>query len=338
MSQPMLCGVLTLTPTHCGTGQASGAVDLPIAREAHTRLPVLPASTLKGVVRDWFGQPADGTDAYKAVKTLFGPRPLKRKTGTSKKTEADEDEAKTDDQKMDDQKTDDQKTEKTVNLQAGDVVFLEGMLLAFPVRSLTGVYRMVTSPMLIQRLRRLMLALGTRLPSTFTCPVPGEGSALLPSKQSGPISLEDRVFSSARCSASDQVDTLAKWLGRFVSREVGDSDRAALAERLVVVPDETLQDLALRGTQVSARIVLNHKHKTSDNLWYEETLPPDTLFAVVMADRPGTKRGPTDKLREALPRHAKVKKNQRYGQLGGNVTVGQGLVRWTLDVDVEVKQ
>ena len=120
-----------------------------------------------------------------------------------------------------------------------------------------------------------------------------------------------------------------------MSHDERDPDRAALTQRLVVVPDEVLQDLARRGTAVTARIVLNRENKTSDNLWYEETLPPDTLFAVVMADRPGAKGDPAQRLKTALGELKGSDGFQRYGQLGGNVTVGQGLVRWTIGVGVE---
>lgn len=43
----------TLTPLHCGTGQISASViDLPVAREKATNFPVIPATSLKGVLRD----------------------------------------------------------------------------------------------------------------------------------------------------------------------------------------------------------------------------------------------------------------------------------------------
>lgn len=41
-----------LTPVHSGTGQAVAVIDLPIAREKATGFPVIPASSLKGVLRD----------------------------------------------------------------------------------------------------------------------------------------------------------------------------------------------------------------------------------------------------------------------------------------------
>jgi CRISPR-associated protein Cmr4 len=42
----------TLTPLHSGTGQTAAVIDLPIAREKTTGWPVVPASSLKGVVRN----------------------------------------------------------------------------------------------------------------------------------------------------------------------------------------------------------------------------------------------------------------------------------------------
>lgn len=41
-----------LSPLHAGTGQGSGVIDLPIAREKATNLPYVPGSSLKGVLRD----------------------------------------------------------------------------------------------------------------------------------------------------------------------------------------------------------------------------------------------------------------------------------------------
>lgn len=45
-------GLYTETPLHCGAESTAGYVDLPIQRERHSRYPVIPGSTLKGVLRD----------------------------------------------------------------------------------------------------------------------------------------------------------------------------------------------------------------------------------------------------------------------------------------------
>lgn len=314
----LVTGIYTLTPTHCGTGQAAGAVDLPIAREAHTGLPLIPASSLKGIARDdWFRLPGDREDWTKAhsetyeqvVKPLFGPLPPRRRKG-----ESDDDQTRR--QKQGER-------EASEDLAAGDLVFIDALLLAFPVRSLTGGFRLATSPLLLHRLRRVVRALDAEAHGSLECPVPGEGEALLPRGQSGPLSLEDLVFARDRCKESQAVNTLGEALGRLVAEDSQDPDRVALPERLVVLPDAVLQDLTRRGTTVSARIKLL-PNKTSENLWYEESLPPDCLFAAVIAARPGATASPIGSISHERLGH------QRYTQIGGNATVGHGQCRWVL--------
>jgi CRISPR-associated protein Cmr4 len=45
-------GLYTETPLHCGAEGGTGYVDLPIQRERHTQYPVIPGSTIKGVLKD----------------------------------------------------------------------------------------------------------------------------------------------------------------------------------------------------------------------------------------------------------------------------------------------
>ena len=54
-----------VTPLHAGTGHAVGAIDLPIARERPTGIPLLPGSSLKGALR------ARSEGEHKLA--LFGP-------------------------------------------------------------------------------------------------------------------------------------------------------------------------------------------------------------------------------------------------------------------------
>lgn len=44
--------IFTRTPLHIGAGSSVGAIDLPIIRERHTGFPVIPGSSIKGVLRD----------------------------------------------------------------------------------------------------------------------------------------------------------------------------------------------------------------------------------------------------------------------------------------------
>jgi CRISPR-associated protein Cmr4 len=57
-----------LTPLHVGVGQAAAIVDLPVARETATGWPVVPGSSLKGVLRDQY----EGARSAEEADELFG--------------------------------------------------------------------------------------------------------------------------------------------------------------------------------------------------------------------------------------------------------------------------
>lgn len=52
LSEIGVLGLYTETTLHCGAEGGTGYVDLPVQRERHTQYPVIPGSTLKGVLRD----------------------------------------------------------------------------------------------------------------------------------------------------------------------------------------------------------------------------------------------------------------------------------------------
>ena len=82
MNQKLLC-LFTRTPLHVGAGSSVGAIDQPIQRERHTGFPIIPGSSVKGVLRDHlkrlgegtlndlFGQGGDG-EKFSAGKVSFG--------------------------------------------------------------------------------------------------------------------------------------------------------------------------------------------------------------------------------------------------------------------------
>ncbi|MBR4663760.1 MAG: type III-B CRISPR module RAMP protein Cmr4 [Lentisphaeria bacterium] len=53
-----LMTIFARTPISVGAGSSVGAIDLPVMRERHTRIPIIPGSSVKGVLRDlWNGDP-----------------------------------------------------------------------------------------------------------------------------------------------------------------------------------------------------------------------------------------------------------------------------------------
>jgi len=65
--QPILYHLHALSPLHCGIGQAADVVDLPIARSRATKLPIVPNSSLRGVLRQSISD-----DDPDFAKNLFG--------------------------------------------------------------------------------------------------------------------------------------------------------------------------------------------------------------------------------------------------------------------------
>ena len=61
-----------LTALHAGTGQGVGVVDLPIAREKSTGLPIVPGSGIKGVLREELNPSNAGKDDLQPCEDEHG--------------------------------------------------------------------------------------------------------------------------------------------------------------------------------------------------------------------------------------------------------------------------
>ena len=110
-----LMTIFTRTPLHVGCGSSVGAVDQPVARERHTRFPIIPGSAIKGVLADLWTENNKRTEKG---KLYFG-----------------EDDCKAD-------------------AKSGTMAFGEARILAFPVRSAKGCFAFVTSPLCLERYKR----------------------------------------------------------------------------------------------------------------------------------------------------------------------------------------
>lgn len=83
MTNSRILYIFTRTPLHVGAGSSVGAIDQPIIRERHTGFPIIPGSSIKGVLRDHlksavgegldelFGKGEDG-ESFAAGKISFG--------------------------------------------------------------------------------------------------------------------------------------------------------------------------------------------------------------------------------------------------------------------------
>lgn len=194
---------------------------------------------------------------------------------------------------------------------AGVVAVTDARLLLLPARSLTGHYKWVTCPYLLERYQRDRELAG--LPCDFRIPEPKEEQAVIHSgtRNGGQDSLflEELVFNVAQQDLSGLIDNFA---GLVKHQAV----QNRLPGQLAVISNDEFAYFARYGLQVNARNVLDNETKTSKNLWYEETIPPDSLFYALLIPRPGAG--------EALAELRQLFGKQPFLQVGGNETVGQG--------------
>ncbi|RMG39815.1 MAG: type III-B CRISPR module RAMP protein Cmr4 [Planctomycetota bacterium] len=277
------------TPVHPGSGTAIDVVDLPVQRERHTHWPLIPGTSLKGILRDAC-RPARGEDGNgKKWLAVFGPE------------------------------------QSNAEKHAGALTITDARLLAFPVRSLRGVFAWATCPSVLHRLARDLRMVGAadgRLEDALKSLDP---NAVLCAKDS-PLLVDgnDIVLEEYDFSRNGDCESIREWLAQNAVPRDGFTD-VELARRLVVLPDDTFTHFAQHATEVVARIGLDYERKTVKQgaLFYQEFLPTETiLYSVVLANRSRSK--------DCSLSAAEVLEFVEQGlppviQVGGDETTGKGL-------------
>lgn len=195
--------------------------------------------------------------------------------------------------------------------QAGRLLVSDARLLLLPVRSLSGAYRWVTSPLLLERYRRDIARCGfsATVPAVVIPETGGIAGALAPGGR-GNLYLEEREFAvGGECPPA-----VHEAVGSLIRHA---ETRKRLASQTVIIRDDEFAWFCRYAVPIQARNVLEDGTKRSKNLWYEESLPPDTLlYALSMARDEDTQAALAALFPETDP----------YLQVGGNETVGHGWV------------
>lgn len=187
---------------------------------------------------------------------------------------------------------------------AGDLMVSDARLLLLPVRSLTTSYRWATCPHLIERYRRDLRRVGLKpLPEV---PDVELGSAM--AAGDGELFLEERQFKLVGGPAEGTATAIEPLL-------LHEETRKRLGGQIAVLHDDDFAWFARYGLAIQARNKLKDGSKTSENLWYEETLPPETVMYSLIVGRRDDAIGSLDSL---------FPETDRYLQVGGNETVGHG--------------
>jgi len=285
-----MLGLLAETSLHAGAGQMAGVVDLPIQREAHTGWPVVYGSAVKGALR----ARAEDIALPAPERTLiFGPET----------TNAHE--------------------------HAGALLVSDARLLLLPVRSLTSHFKWVTCPALLKRFLADANRLGAPAFAAEAIPTLAEAgvdTAWLPtSMRQAALYLEEFRFEPSTSDLDAIITALAELMGRPDAAE-------ALRQQLVIVHDDRFRHLAEFAIPVNAHVCIDNASKTVNPgaLWYEESLPPDTLLYCGLHAQNARAENSEMSAAQVLEQTTRKLFEQPYLQLGGNETVGMGWCKVTI--------
>ena len=285
-----------ITPLHVGTGRGVGFIDLPIIREKVTSWPLVPGSAVKGVMRDYFDQKknekkGEEIKAFeKLINAAFG-------------------------------KPDDD----SGNANSGNLVFTDARIVCLPVRSLYGTFAYVTSRLVLERLKRDLIAAGYK--DVPEAPEAGETEAL--HAPGSKLAADNKVFfEDLDFTARPDNDRTQKW-AEMLAGAIFSSDirwQSIFKERFAVVSDNSFNFLSETGTEVAAHIRIEDEKKivAKGALWYEEALPVETIMAgIAWCDRVYGGNGINqEKILSTFCGDSALEL-----QIGGKATVGKGRVR-----------
>lgn len=283
----MIMTLFARTPVHVGAGNSVGAVDSPIQRERHTRIPIIPGSSLKGVLADLWNGDYEKNEKGKLVRKeesdsawLFG-------------------------------------NESDKNAASGALLIGEARVLAFPVRSAKGMFAWITCPLVLRRFQRETNA-------TFVVPdVSGENALAFDAvklKDSDSVVLEEYVFSVKNAPDAAIVAALKGLIPN-------DSVWAGIKEQLVIVSDEIFQHFCEHACEVVTRIKVDDETGTVANgaLFNQEQVPSETLFYTVILAQGEKKKGGGSRDSDVALAALKTKvEKQQWIQVGGDATIGLG--------------
>jgi len=199
---------------------------------------------------------------------------------------------------------------------AGALIVSDARLLLLPVRSMTTHFRWVTCPYVLERYLFDRNMLGDK--KSVELPRPADNEAVT-AEGDGTIFLEEFQFDQKAKNLDMLIDVLD---------EVMEGDqKEALKKQLVIVSDDMFAHLSRYATPVNAHIAIENSTKTVKDgaLWYEESLPPETILYSLLIANASRKDGDAETqaniIRKNIMEH--LKEND-YLQIGGNETVGMG--------------
>lgn len=305
--QTSILSIFTRSPLHVGAGASVGTVDQPVIRERATGYPVIPGSSLKGVLADLFMK--EGTDVRKDDRkdngTVTGYNYIRIKGGDAWKLFGDN-------------------SNKNGEAFAGALLVGEAKLLAFPVRSARGCFAWITSPLALRRFAR-------DNKRAFAVPDVQQGHAVATGQSE--VVIGNHVVLEEFSLEVGKEDISPDILEAFKSLS-DDITWKSVGKRLVILSEDEFSYFVRNNCEIAQHNRIDDGKGVVDEgaLFNQENVPSETLFyAVINASDPR----PTDSesadakppLEPPLAVLARKLSSDDVGnllQIGADITTGLG--------------
>lgn len=302
-------GLLTFyaeTSLHMGSGTSLSYVDLPIQREKHTEFPIMQASGIKGVIREFAER--QWKDDKTKVEVIFGPK------------EGDK--------------------------FASCIVFTDAKILLFPVRSVSGIFAWVSCPFVLKRFKRDLESAGIKFEDNnkqINIPELSDeekvneekiiitNDSILKVQNTNQVMLEEFVFNIEDNGKNTQANQIANKIKNFLPQN---SALQALINdfpnRFAIVADNVFKDFVKLAIEIQTRIKIDQTTGTVKEgaLFTEELVPSESVFySLVFFNDPYNKINDLQNVNDVINTTQNLFSNFPLLQLGGDETIGRGLIR-----------
>ncbi|RLI76786.1 type III-B CRISPR module RAMP protein Cmr4 [Archaeoglobales archaeon] len=207
--------------------------------------------------------------------------------------------------------------------RVGGVSVTDARVLAFPVRSLKGLFGWVTCPFVLDRFKRDMNIAGKNI--TWAIPNPsGENKAIV--KADSNLIIKDNVYLEDLKLDVETYDKLNEITRSFTCALPDTQEYRQLSEKvekdLVILTDDLFRDLVTMTTEITTRVRIGEEGVVEEGPWSEEYIPTDTImYSLILI--PGRMKGLT--LEEIIQKLRQY--DNKILHIGGDETIGKGFAR-----------
>jgi len=345
------------TPLHIGSGTTLDIIDLPIQREAHTDFPVMPSTSIKGVIRgeywskilkqanllnenDFLNPPDNPKELKKLFKKIFK---LKDNIDNSdfencwKNLEENEKDKFLNCIRNFLEEVDENRLKNFWNFREffdlfgygdkeGDIIFTDGKVLLFPVKSVKGVFAWITCPLVLERFER-DTECKIDLPDEVKNLKENEavvGKDLLIGDNY--LVLEELSFEDISGKLESQDNNNKTDILKEINSLLPEGlDKEIPASKIAILSNNNFRYFVKNHTEVNARTRIDQATGTVKEgaLWYEELVPVETIFYNLILSRNNSDDNNNLELISSFIKG----NNEGIFQFGGDETLGRGFTK-----------